>query len=122
MGRCDMRKLRHAAWSVLLLGGCNGEVPTDLASRAGETVCTVQKQLQENAPKAIETVENIVERTGVMTASDLAEGKQVLATAGELMRIPAGEAQALLAQGVDCNMLVSTAEGVLHDIGTMLRP
>ena len=117
-----MAKMRNAAWYVLLVAGCNGEVPADLASRAGDTVCTVQKQLQENAPKAIETVENIVERTGVMTASDISEGKQVLATAGEMMRIPAGETQALLAQGPDCHMLVSTAEGVLHDIGTMLRP
>lgn len=107
---------------LLLTGGCNGEVPADVASKAGDAVCLVQKELQANAPKAIEAVETIVENTGVMTAGDVAEGKQALATAGELMHIPAGEAQALLTQGVDCKVLASTAEGVLWDIGTVLRP
>ena len=123
MGRCEVRiEARGAAWAVLLVVGCNGEVQPDLASRAGETVCAVQKHLEENAPKAIGTVEGIVEKAGVMTASEITEGKQALATAGEIMRIPAAEAQALLAQGVNCKVLASTAEAVLRDIGTVLRP
>ena len=115
-----MRKIRLLLASLAVVGavGCTEEA-AQLQAKAGDTVCAWADKAKANIGPAIGVVEDAVLTAGAMRATDLAEGKAIVAQVQEAAHVPIAETAAMVGE-IDCETLATQGEVLAQQIQSAL--